>query len=175
MAFHRINIGRILLVILFTALAITIASLTIGREIYGATQESLLSFGIINFAGYLFFLVMPVELAYVYYLHSHLSLFLLFIIALLTALAAQLIDYFIGYYFSTHIIDRLIGRYRYQKAEDEIRKYGNIAIFLFNLLPLSSPIILLAAGMLRHPIKQALLYSSTGLLLKYLLISILFF
>jgi membrane protein DedA with SNARE-associated domain len=91
-----------------------------------------------------------------------------------TALFSQGIDYYIGRSFSTRIIDRLIGRQRYEKAESEIRKYGNIAIFVFNLLPLSSPVILLAAGMLKHRLREAFFYSFAGLLLKYLLITAIF-
>ncbi len=97
------------------------------------------------------------------------------LVALSTAIGAQLIDYYIGHSLSESFIDKLVGRHRYEKAEDEIRKYGNIAIFLFNLLPLSSPMILLAAGMLKHPLRQAVLYSGLGLLAKYLLLTALFY
>jgi membrane protein DedA with SNARE-associated domain len=170
----RQHIIRAVIIIFFAATAIAIASATIGREIYDVSPESLLSFGIVNFSGYLFFLVMPVELAFIYYLQSPLSFFMLNIVAVLTAVAAQLADYYIGRSLSTRFIDQLIGRHRYLKAEEEIRKYGNIAIFLFNLLPLSSPVILLAAGMLRHPLRQAILYSVLGLIIKYLLITVFF-
>jgi len=170
----RQHIIRAVVVAFFAAIAIAIASATIGREIYGATKVSLLSFGIVNFSGYLFFLIMPVELAFIYYLHSALSFPLLNLIAVLTALGAQLVDYYIGHSLSTRFIDQLVGRRRYLKAEEEIQKYGNIAIFLFNLLPLSSPLILLAAGMLRHPLREAILYSALGLLIKYLFITIFF-
>lgn len=168
------HIIRAVIVVFFGAVAITIASATIGREIYGASKESLISFGIVNFSGYLFFLIMPVELAFIYYLHTSLSFLMLNIVAVLTSLAAQLVDYYIGHSLSTSIIDKLIGRHRYLKAEEEIQKYGNIAIFLFNLLPLSSPLMLCAAGMLRYPLRQALIYSALGLTIKYLFITIFF-
>ncbi|MGD9556202.1 MAG: DedA family protein [Mangrovibacterium sp.] len=117
---------------------------------------------------------MPVELAFIYYLQTDLNMILLNLIAIGTALFSQGIDYYIGRSFSKQIIDRLIGRQRYEKAAQEIRRYGNIAIFFFNLLPLSSPVILLAAGMLKHRLKEAFLYSLAGLLLKYLLMTLIF-
>ena len=40
---------------------------------------------------------------------------------------------------SNRFIDQLIGRKRYMKAEKFIEKYGNVTIFVFNALPLSSP------------------------------------
>jgi len=174
MNLDKLHIKRFIFLLFFGIVAILIASATIGREIYWATQESLWSFGIINFSGYLFFLIMPVELAFIYYLHSHLSFLLLNVVAIGTAIGAQVVDYYIGRSLSTGFINKLIGRHRYEKAEEEIRKYGNIAIFIFNVLPLSSPVILLAAGMLKHPIKEAFAYSILGLTIKYLLITILF-
>lgn len=175
MNIKRIHIKQFIAIAICATIAVMIASATIGRDIYyGTTEVSFVSFGVINFSGYLFFLFMPVELAFVYYLHTELNVIALNVLAISTGIISLMIDYYIGRSLSTKFIDRLIGRHRYEKAEDEIRKYGNIAIFLFNLLPLSSPVILLAAGMLKHPIKQALLYSFLGLVAKYLIMTLIF-
>jgi hypothetical protein len=66
---------------------------------------------------------------------SEISIRALFGVAMGAALASQTIDYLIRYVFSTRIINGLIGRRRYLKAERKLRKYGNIAIFFFNFLP----------------------------------------
>ena len=124
---------RYCLAILFVIAAIVIASLTIGRDIYyGSRDEGLLSFAIVNAAGYLFFLFMPVEIAFIYYLQGDINIIALNAVALGTALFSQVIDYSIGVLLSDKIIDTFIGRHRYEKAEDRLRKYGNIAIFVFN-------------------------------------------
>ena len=169
-----VSFKRLIPFVLLVALAVVIISLTVGKDIYGSRGHSLLSFAIVNFSGYLFFLIMPVELAFIYYLNHGMDPFFMNAVALGTAIAAQLADYYIGRSFSTRIINHLIGRSRYEKAEAEIRKYGNIAIFVFNLLPLSSPVILLAAGMLKHPLEKAFLYSFAGLFLKYILLTLVF-
>jgi membrane protein DedA with SNARE-associated domain len=161
--------------VLLAIAAIVIASLTIGRDIYyGAGDHGLLSFGIVNFSGYLFFLFMPVEIAFVYYLTLDVNVWALNIVAITTAILSQSIDYLIGFLLSEKIIDRFIGKQRYEKAELRIRKYGNIAIFIFNALPLSSPVITLAAGMLKHRIKDAVIYTVTGLLCKYIVLTLIF-
>lgn len=171
----KADIVRWTVSVLLVIAAITIASLTIGRDIYyGAGNHGLLSFGIINFSGYLFFLFMPVEIAFIYYLNGNVNLWALNIIAICTALLAQSIDYLIGFLLSEKIIDRFIGKQRHEKAELRIRKYGNIAIFVFNALPLSSPVITLAAGMLKHRIKDAIIYTFTGLLFKYIVLTLIF-
>jgi membrane protein YqaA with SNARE-associated domain len=170
----RIDIKRLIIVLFFATVAITIASLTIGKDIYRHNESGLLSFAIVNFSGYLFFLFMPVELMFIFYLRSGYDLIFLNLIALGTAIVSQSIDYMIGYFFSAGIIDRLIGRRRYERAEAEIRKYGKLTLIIFNLLPLSSPVIALAAGMLKYRIKDALLYTCIGLVVKYLLLTLFF-
>lgn len=152
-----------------------IASLTIGKEIYKSNENGLFSFAIVNFSGYLFFfLFMPIELAFIIYLHAGYDPLMLNLVALSTAIGSQAIDYLIGYYFSTDIIDRLIGRKRYEKAEDKIHQYGNLALFFGNFLPVSSPVISLAAGMLKYRIKNALFFSTCGLICRYVLLTLIF-
>jgi membrane protein DedA with SNARE-associated domain len=176
MKLKKAAIVQIGIPLLLVATAIAIVSLTVGRDIYyGSRNEGLLSFAIVNLSGYLFFLFMPVELAYIFYLGSDINLWALTTVAIGTALISQTIDYLIGYTFSSGIIDRFIGRHRYEKAEDRIRKYGNITIFIFNLTPLSSPVISLAAGMLKHRKKDALIFTLSGLLLKYLILTLIFY
>ncbi|MBG0858255.1 MAG: hypothetical protein IQL11_02045, partial [Bacteroidales bacterium] len=69
MRLTRAEIIRYIIAGLFVIAAITIASLTVGRDIYyGSRDEGLLSFAIDNFSGYLFLLFLPVEIAFVYYL-----------------------------------------------------------------------------------------------------------
>ncbi len=172
---RRIDYKRLTIIVFLFILMTIIASLTIGKDIYENNRESLVSFGIINFAGYLFFfLFMPMELAFIYYLRSGYDVVMLNMVAICTAFAAQVVDYLIGYFFSTKIIDKLIGRKRYEKAEIEIRRYGNWTLLFANLLPLSSPIISLAAGMLKYRLKEAFFYSLAGMILRYVLLTLIF-
>jgi membrane protein DedA with SNARE-associated domain len=175
MRLSKRDIVSIVIASLLIVAAITIASLTIGRDIYyGSRDEGLLSFAIVNASGYLFFLFMPVEVAFVYYLQGEINVFALNAVAMGTALFSQTIDYLIGFSFSNKFIDRLIGRRRYERAEANITKYGNLTIFVFNALPLSSPVISLAAGMMRHRVRDTIIYTVTGLLVKYLAMTLIF-
>ena len=90
------DIVSIVIASLLIVAAITIASLTIGRDIYyGSRDEGLLSFAIVNASGYLFFLFMPVEVAFVYYLQGDINVLALNAVAMGTALFSQTIDYLI--------------------------------------------------------------------------------
>jgi len=171
----RAEITRIIIAVLLVAAAIGIASMTVGRDIYyGSRDEGMLSFAIVNACGYLFFLFMPVEVAFVYYLQGDINVPALTAVAIGTALFSQSIDYAIGLLMSKRFIDQLIGRKRYIKAEKFIEKYGNVTIFVFNALPLSSPVISLAAGMLRFRIRDTVIFTVLGLIVKYLALTLIF-
>lgn len=171
----RSEIIRIIIAILLVCSAILIASVTVGHDIYnGSRDEGLLSFAIVNACGYLFFLFMPVEIAFVYYLNGDISILALNGVAIGTALFSQSIDYTIGVLVSDKFIDNLIGRRRYEKAGAKIEKYGNLTILVFNALPLSSPVISLAAGMIRHNIRSTLIWTILGLIIKYSALTLIF-
>ncbi|WP_347840257.1 VTT domain-containing protein [uncultured Draconibacterium sp.] len=166
----KIAIPKKFYFILFASvIAICLFSFTIGRELYADKTESLFSFGLIHFSGYLFFLLMPVELAFIYYL-PHYPAEILIGMALATAVVAQFIDYWIGRLIRPPKIVEIMGRERIEKAERKIKQYGMLTIFLFNLFPLSSPVIALAAGMLRYNFRRFFVVSILGLLIKYLVI-----
>ena len=157
-------------VLLTAVIAIFFVSTTLGRAIYAGHSPGLTSFALIHFAGYLFFLLMPVEaLVPIYQGEGH-SGATLVVIAVLTAIAAQVIDYSIGRAVKEGSVHELIGEKRYVKFKDMIDKWGGWAIVLFNLLPLSSPNVLLVAGITRYSARRAFLYSALGLMGKYVAI-----
>ncbi|MDD4878040.1 MAG: VTT domain-containing protein [Candidatus Nanoarchaeia archaeon] len=138
----------------------------------GMYKPSIISFVIVHFLGYLFFILSPVELLFMYFVGIGTNIPLLIFLALVTAIAAQSIDYLIGYFVSDKILISLIGEKRYKKTKRKIDKYNELIIFLFNLSPLSSPIAVLIAGMLGYKLKKVLAYSFMGLLLKYCAIAL---
>ena len=158
---------RIIAVLITALVAILVVSTTLGREIYAGRSPSLTSFALIHFAGYLFFLLMPVEaLVPLYQAEGHAGV-LLIGVAVLTALAAQAIDYGIGRSVSEAAVHKLIGEERYARFKAMIARWGGWAILLFNLFPLSSPNMLLVAGITRFSAARSFLYSLLGLSVKY--------
>jgi membrane protein YqaA with SNARE-associated domain len=169
-----VNRGRVIAVLLTAVVTIGLVSTTLGRAIYAGHTPGLGSFAAIHFAGYLFFLLMPVEaLVPIYQAEGHPGATLI-MIALATAFAAQVIDYSIGRAVSDRVIDDLIGEKRYERFKAKIEKWGGWAILLFNLLPLSSPNMLLVSGMIRYSPRKAFAFSLLGLTGKYLAIVYLF-
>jgi membrane protein DedA with SNARE-associated domain len=71
-------------------------------------------------------------------------------------------------------VNNLVGEERIKKAEKHIQKYGNLTIFIFNVLPLSSSVIAVAAGMIKYRFNGFVIYSVAGLVVKYVLLSLVF-
>ena len=161
---------RILIVVAMVVVIIAIVSSTLGREIVSGRQPGIASFAIIHFAGYLFFLLMPVEALVPYYQAEGHAAMTLVLISVATATAAQLIDYGIGYAISDKFLRDLIGDERYAKAKRAMDKWGGYAIVFFNLFPLSSPNLLLVCGMMRYGLRRAIPLSVLGLTTKYVAI-----
>lgn len=163
------KLSNVIVVLGISIIVIIIISFTIGKDIYEGRNQTLTSFSIIHFSGYLFFILMPVEMVFLYYLNFY-EEFTLVWVAIVTSVTAQFIDYFIGYSIRFGSVTRIISEKKILKAEKYINRYGNLTIFFFNFLPLSSPVISLAAGILRYNLKDLFVFSFPGLLLKYIIL-----
>ncbi len=165
---------RIVIAAVTVLVAAVLVSSTVGRALYAGRTPGLGSFVVVHFAGYLFFLLMPVEALVPYYqAEGHPGGVLVFL-AVLTALAAQTIDYGIGRAVGSGMLEDFLGRKRYAKFSGLIGRWGSWAILTFNLFPLSSPNMLLVAGMSRFGAVRALAWSAAGLIAKYIAIVYLF-
>ena len=167
------SMAKIISVTLMIVAIILIVSSTLGREIMSGRRPGLWSFSIIHFAGYLFFLLMPVEALVPYYQDEGHAAAVLVGLSIATAVGAQIIDYGIGRLLSEKVLNT-IGRKKFDKFKGKIDKHGGWAIFTFSLLPLSSPNVLLVAGMVRFNAVYALTISMAGLAAKYIAIVYLF-
>ena len=130
------------------------------------------TYALINFTSYLFFTMTFIELLFAQMIRLGENPLILVPLAVITSMLALTVDYLIGYFFSKSFLSKIITEKKLKKYEERIQKYGNPAIFIFNVLPLSSPMLTLAAGLIRYDYKKLLFYSVLGLTIKYSAISI---
>lgn len=133
-------------------------------------RPSVWHFVVVHFTGHLFFVFMPSELLVPYFLSYGFSPVLLFVLSLATALAALAIDYAIGRILPEFRLKEFVGPKRYGKYRDKLVQYEKLIVFFVAATPLSSPVLLLIAGMIRFSFRDAMLYTVAGLALKYLVI-----
>lgn len=160
---------------IISILLLSVFSLLAGTQIFLGKEPSLAYFSAMHFSGYLFFLFIPVGLIFAYYLLQGESAILLIAIALATAIAGLIVDYIIGYIISWHFIHKMLGEKKYAKASKYLDNYGNLAIFAFNFLPLYSSMLALVAGMMRYRLRNLIVYSFLGLIMKYAAILLFFY
>ena len=161
------NIRRLVYFIIVLLIFIAVLSYLANNIIFAEQPAGLFEFSLVHFLGYLFFLLMPVEILFGYFLTlGHNTLILIFL-AIATALFAQYIDYLTGSFFRHIAIEEFVGEKKFKRYNKIIQKWGGPAILTFNLFPLSSPILLLVAGIVQFDIKKAFLCSFIGLTLKY--------
>ena len=137
------------------------------KSIFTSYQPDLGLFALLHFAGYLFFFLSSPELFFIYLLRFDYSVLLLILIAIITALLAQIIDYSIGHFVSNKFLVKVISNRKFERAKKWIEKYGGIAIFGFTLSPFSSPIVVLVAAMLGYSFRKTVWFSFLGLVMKY--------
>jgi membrane protein YqaA with SNARE-associated domain len=159
--------------LILVLVVVILLTLALSNNLIVGNSSNIVSFAIVHFLSYLFFLLMPAEIFFLYYLSEGQNQLLLLFIALTTAISAQICDYAIGF-LAANNIQELIKPKRYHKYKNIVNKYGYPIIFIFNLTPLSSPIVVLISGFMKLSLRRVLVYSFAGLFIKYLVIIIVF-
>lgn len=149
-------------------------SATLGNDILNSTKPNLFSLVLTHFSGYLFFILMPVELVFLYFLNYEYNEYYLVFLCVLTATLAQTINYFIGYFITAKYAEDFISHKKFVKIKKYIKKHQNITVFIINLSTLPSPLVHLAAGMIKLSYFRTIFFAILGLTLKYLIILVLF-
>jgi len=118
----------------------------IGNSMFSGTIFGLFLFGLI--AG-LFFLSVPIEVAYIAFLTKSDNDLFVFVFVFLGLFFSYLLDYQIGLNFST-ISKKLISTKQFYKVKTKINQYGNWTIFFFNVLPLPSQLLTFICGVFKY-------------------------
>ncbi len=159
--------------LILMSVVVVLLTLAISNNLFVGNSSNIVSFAIVHFLAYIFFLLLPAEAFFLYYLYQDHNQLLILFIALITAISAQICDYAIGFLAADHIKE-LIKPKRYEKYKNIIDKYGYPIIFFFNLTPLSSPIVILISGFMKLSLRRVMVYSFVGLFIKYVIIILAF-
>jgi len=161
---------RVILSLVGIALTMFLISMTIGKDLLNGAKLTLVSFAVINFAGYLFILLLPVEALIPLYIAEGYNGWILFVLAMSTLLLAQVINYTVGRLMSEDVIHGLIGEKKFTKYKNKINEYGPWTVVFFNVFPLASSVLSLVAGITRFKMKRLLVYTFIGAIIKYLVL-----
>ena len=122
-----------------------------------------------HFIGGLFFVPSPEEAIFYYGLVKSQAILLPLIFSLLGYLLAQVLNYYLGSRISSFTM-HFISKKKVYKTRRFVNKYGIYGIFLFNLLPFPAPLLTFALGIARYRFSRMFIYTSLGVLCKYLVL-----
>lgn len=123
------------------------------------------------FFGGLFFITLPIEAIFIAFLHSEFHPFLVMSLFVGGLFVSYSIDYLIGYKLS-NFSKKLIPPKKFYKTKNLINKYGPVAIFVINVLPLPSQILATVLGVFKYNRTRFYIFFLSGQITKYVLITI---
>jgi len=121
--------------------------------------------------GGLFFIVLPVELLYVNFLRNGIPSLQLIGIYIFGVTVSYTINYYLGRYLAK-VVKFVIGYDKFYKTKGIINRYGNLAIFIFNALPLPSQQLTTILGVFNYNKTKFYTFTILGQIVKYILITV---
>ena len=146
--------------------------LYIESQITNLTLTGLFFFSILST---LFFLILPSEATFLYYvgITDHLIIFILFF-CLLGNAVGMTINYLFGRILGEKILLKLFNERSFYKYKDFIEKFGGYMIFLGNIFPGPIEFIAVFYGGFKFSYKRYIYLAMIGRLIKYILLYLAF-
>lgn len=130
--------------------------------------RSLLGLFYVSFFGALFFLPLPVEGVFIFYLTvTDFSPVLIMLMALAGNLLGLVVDYFTGRLLGPHILQWFMKE-RYEHFARRLNRAGGFLIIIGNIIPFPIEPLTLVLGATRYGFTKLILYSALGKIVKFL-------
>jgi len=116
--------------------------------------------------GSLFFIYVPLEISFLYFI-SELNPWFCLPIVLISILLGFSINYLLGLMLSK----KIESNSKYYTLEQWVHKAGGILLVLFLFTPFPVQILTFILGGIKYPYKKMIIYSSIGILMKYFMLA----
>lgn len=143
-------------------------------HIYNVTE---LGIFLLGFFGSLFFIPLPIDFLFFKSLSNGSNPGIVLVLVLIGSVLGNLIDYYLGVFLSQYA-RYLVSVKKLYAAKRWVNKYGQWAIFVFNLTPLPGSLLTFAVGITRYNIFRLIIFFFLGNLCKfgaYVLVYLFFF
>ena len=132
-------------------------------HIYNVTE---LGIFLLGFFGSLFFIPLPIDFLFFKSLTNGANPGLALVLVLIGSIIGNFIDYFLGLWFSKYA-RYLVSVKKIYAAKRWVNRYGQWAIFVFNLTPLPGSLLTFAVGITRYNIFRLFTFFILGNLVKF--------
>jgi membrane protein YqaA with SNARE-associated domain len=130
-------------------------------------SRSLLGLFYAAFFGALFFLALPVELIFIYYLNLNYYFVQILFITLVGNLLGIAVDYFFGWLIGPKVLQWFMKKETYETFQRKIRKAGAFIILVGNVIPFPIEPFTVFLGAVRYGFLRLMLYTFIGKMLKF--------
>ncbi len=141
---------------------------------YEISTGTIFGLFILSALGALFFIAIPLEFLFVYYLSLGYSLPLVLLVSLVGDVAGMMANYYIGFFIGKDAVKRLIGK-RYESIKNKVDASGPYIILLGNLLIFPIEAAAVIFGSFRYPPFKLMLYTAVGKAIKLVIIYIAYY
>lgn len=138
-------------------------------------NKTLLGLFFISILGSLFFLILPSEAIFLYYLNSTSYFFgFTILVTVIGSLVGLTFNYFFGFALGERVLMFLFKK-NFFKYKEKIEKYGGLVLFFGNILPGPIEVLAVFYGSFKFDYKRFLFLAMMGRLIKYIILFIAFF
>lgn len=141
----------------------------IGPIVSEVEKGTLLGLFYITSLGALFFLSIPVEVSFVYFLTLDHNAALVVMTALFGSMVGLTINYFIGFLFGEKVF-RYFLKEKFDKFKETLDRFGGGIILFGNIIPFPSELFSAILGSTKYNFKKFIIYTFIGRVMKFSLI-----
>ncbi len=134
------------------------------------SQKTILGLFYISFFGALFFVFLPQEAVFLYYLTLGYSLPFLVILAVIGYMMGMSINYIFGFAFGTRLVKMIVGD-KFEKFHKLVTKWGAAVLLFGNMLLFPIQPVSVVVGAARYSFKKFFIFSTIGITAKLLLLA----
>ncbi len=131
--------------------------------------RSLLGLFYASFFGALFFIGLPVEIIFLYYLGLNYYFVQIFSVVLVGNLLGMAVNYFLGWLLGSKLMEVLM-KDKYKDFKKKLKKAGGFLIIVGNIIPFPIEIFTFFIGAMRYSFLRLMIYTGIGKVSKFLLL-----
>lgn len=132
-------------------------------------SKSLLGLFYISFFGSLFFISLPLEVIFLFYLGLNYTVFQIMTVIIIGELIGTVINYFIGLFVGEKAMEWLLKK-QYSDFKFKINRAGAFILLVGNIIPFPIDIFVLVLGTVKYNFRRLIIYTILGKLIKLTLL-----
>ncbi len=129
------------------------------------SRRTLLGLFYASFFGSLFFIVLPIELLFVYYLSLGYSVPLVIALTMIGNLMGLCLDYLFGFVVGAKILKFFLRR-KFDRFHDMTTKWGAVVLLIGNIIPFPIQPVSVVVGSARYSFKKFFFFTVIGIFVK---------